>query len=202
MVWLIGGSLVFGAVRSGYTTSHAISELGQQGSTNAVAWNLVGFGGSALLFALYSTAILAVFGGGWLFRLTVVQAVAIAAGGVFSCDPGCPAVMHTPQGWLHTVSGLTFFATTVIVPLIAWTTFRRQPNWRPLARFSLAMGIALIALFVAGPTLFGQEQIGQWQRLTLAVTFVWAVVVGYRLFVTLRAAGVGRTALETDPGYL
>jgi len=44
-VWFLGGSLVFGALRPGYDMGHAISELGQQGSTYAVVWNIVGFGG-------------------------------------------------------------------------------------------------------------------------------------------------------------
>jgi hypothetical protein len=186
IVWVIAASVAFGALRPGYSASHAISELGAQGSVNALAWNLIGFGGSAVLYALFATAIAAGFGRGWLFRLTVIEAIALAASGVFSCDPGCPAVMATPQGWLHTVGGLTYFGTATIVPFVAFVTFRRRTEWQSLATFSLVIGVFLAALFIAGPFLFGADRVGIWQRTTFITVFVWAAVVGYRLFGLLR----------------
>lgn len=61
-IWPVGGSVVFGALRQGYDASHAISELGQQGSAYAMVWNVVGFGGSALLYALFAVSIGAALG--------------------------------------------------------------------------------------------------------------------------------------------
>ena len=180
-IWFLGGSLLFGSWRPGYDVSHAISELGQQGSSNAVAWNVVGFGGAALLYALFAVAIAAALGRGWLFRLTALQAVSIAGGGTFGCDPGCPPMMSSWQGWAHTVAGLLYFAVTCIVPLVAWRTFRRRAEWRSLAPASLVAGVVLVGLFLAGPFLFGPELVGIWQRLTLLVAGAWAAAVALRL---------------------
>jgi uncharacterized protein DUF998 len=186
-LWILGGALLFGSWRSGYDANHAISELGQQGSTNAVAWNLVGFGGAAILYALFTGAIGAALGRGWLWRLVAIQAVAIAGGGTFSCDPGCPPVMSSWQGWAHTVAGLTYFAITCIVPLVAWRTFRGRAEWRSLALVSLMTGVALVALFFAGPVIFGQEHVGLWQRLTIAIDGLWSAAVALQLRRVLRS---------------
>lgn len=196
-VWVLGGSVLFGSWRSGYEVGRAISELGQQGSTNAVAWNVVGFGGAAVLYALFAVAIGAELGRGWLFRLSAVQAVSIAAGGMFSCDPGCPPVMSSWQGWAHTVSGLTYFILTCIVPLVAWQVFRRRTGWRSFASISLAAGVVLVALFIAGPILFGTPAlVGYWQRLTLMIAGVWSAAVAVRLY---RRLGSAEEATEMAP---
>jgi hypothetical protein len=184
-IWILSGAVVFGALRSGYDASHAISELGEQGSSNAVAWNITGFGGTALLSAVYSVAIAAVFGRGWLFRLTVLQALGAAGSGLFSCDPGCPPVMVTWQGWVHTVSGLTYFAATCVLPVLAWHTFRRRADFRPLAQVSLMAGVLLIALFFAGPFIFGPDRVGIWQRVTIVLSGAWAAAVALRLWTLL-----------------
>ena len=184
--WLLGGSIAFGALRPGYDATRAISELGEQGYALAVAWNVVGFGGAALLYGLYAVAVGAVFGRGWLFWLTAAQAVTIAGGGLFSCDPGCPPVMSTPQGWLHAAFGLPYFAVTSALPLVAWRVFRSLPDWRPLAPVSLAAGLLLVLLFVAGPFVFGAERVGLYQRTALALAGVWAAAVALRLSERLR----------------
>lgn len=181
VIWPLAGSVVFGALRAGYDASHAISELGAQGSQNAAVWNVVGFGGTGVLYALYSVAIAAEFGHRWLYRLTLVQVVAIVGGGLFSCDPGCPAVMTSWQGWAHSVAGLTYFAVTCVLPLVAWRVFRGRGAWRSLAPISLVAGIVLVGLFLVGPFLFGPERVGIWQRTTLVLVAAWTVVVGLRL---------------------
>jgi uncharacterized protein DUF998 len=184
-IWILSGAVVFGALRSGYDASHAISELGEQGSTNAVAWNVTGFAATALLYAVYSVAVAAVFGRGWLFRLTLLQALAAAGSGLFSCDPGCPPVMVTWQGWVHTVTGLTYFAATCVLPVLAWRTFRRRADLRPLAQVSLVTGVVLIALFFAGPFIFGPDRVGIWQRVTIVLSGAWAAAVALRLWTLL-----------------
>ena len=176
-LWIFAWSIAFGSQRGGYDATHAISELGQQGSANAAAWNVVGFGGSALLYGLFSLAILREFGSSWLFRIAVLQAVALGASGVFSCDPGCPPQMTTWQGWAHTAVGLSYFAVTTVAPLVAWRAFRRRMRWRSRATVSLALGVLLVALFLGGPFIFGADRVGIYQRLTLALTGAWTLVV-------------------------
>lgn len=193
----LGGSVVFGALRPGYNASHAISELGQQGSAYAVVWNVVGFGGSALLYALFGVAIGAALGRGWLFRLVAFQAVSLGASGVFSCDPGCPPMMSSWQGWTHTVVGLAYFAAACVVPLVAWRTFRRSTGWRSLAPVSLVAGVILIGLFFVGPILFGPDLVGFWQRITLAIAGAWTATVALRLWRLPSTVGEGRQ--RSDP---
>ena len=198
-IWILSGAVVFGALRSDYDASHAISELGQQGSTNAVVWNIIGFGGTALLYALYSVAMAAVLGRGWLFRLTVLQALGAAGSGLFSCDPGCPPVMVTWQGWVHTTTGLTYFAATCVLPVLAWDTFRRRADFRPLAQVSLVAGVVLIALFLAGPFVFEPERIGIWQRVTTVLSGAWAAAVALRLGTLLGRDSRGATTTPASP---
>lgn len=179
--WFLGGSVLFGSWRAGYSPTHAISELGEQGGSNALAWNLFGFGGSAVLYLIYVVAILACFGRGWLAWLIVAQGLAIGASGIFSCDPGCPGLMVTPEGWGHTIAGLSYFALVVTLPLVAWPKFRGLAEWRSLAWPSAVVGICLVGLFVVGP-LFGQGGIGIWQRTVLVIAYSWAIVVALRVY--------------------
>lgn len=181
-VWLLAGAAVVGTLRAGYDATHAISELGEQGSQHAVVWNLAGFGVAALLCGLFALAIRDAVGGGWLFRVLALQAGFLGASGVFGCDPGCPPLMTSWQGWAHTVVGLAYFALTWIAPLAAWRTLRSRHEWRSLARVSLAAGVILIGLFFTGPLLFGPALVGVWQRITIATAGVWTTTVALRLW--------------------
>jgi len=189
-VWLLGGSLVFGALRPGYAPLRdAISELGERGAPNALVWNIGGFGIVALLYGLYAIALRAGFGSGWLFRLAVLQAIFIAAGASLDCDPGCPPVPQTTTMLGHMIVGLAYFAITTVLPLVAWQTFRRLPEWRPYARPSLAVGVLLVALFFIGPTL-GQDRVGVWQRVVLVIAYAWQIAVAVHLRALLGRAPV------------
>lgn len=191
-ILLLGGSLLMGGLRPGYNPLRdAISELGEQGAANASLWDLGGFGGSALLYAAYAPAIRAAFGGGWLFRLVVIQALAMAASGVFRCDPGCPPIPQSTSMWGHTISGLTYFAITSVVPFVAWRTFRSRTEWRSLALVSLGVGLLLTLLFFIGPAL-GADRVGVWQRVDLVVAYAWQIAVALRLHAVLGSVGHGR----------
>lgn len=189
-IWLVGGAAIFGSLRAGYDATQAISVLGEQGAAGAVIWNVAGFGTAALLHGLFAMAMRTAVGDGWLFRVVVLQAIFLAGGGTFGCDPGCPPVMSSWQGWAHVVVGLTYFALTCITPLVAWRTFRRLALWERLAPASLAAGVILVALFIAGPILFPPSAVGVWQRITLATAGTWTTLVAIRLW-RLSAAGDG-----------
>lgn len=181
-IWLLGTAALFGSFRAGYDATHAISELGEQGAPGALMWNVAGFGIAALLHVLFALAIRAAIGDGWLFRVGVLQAIFLAGGGTFGCDPGCPPVMSSWQGWVHVFVGLSYFALTCIAPLVAWRAFRRDRSWRRLAPASLVAGLILVALFIAGPVLFPPAAVGVWQRITLATAGSWTTVVAIRLW--------------------
>lgn len=185
-VWLLGGSLFVGSLRTGYDPLRdAISELGEQGAPTALLWNVGGFGVVALLSAAYSFAIRAGLRTRLLFWLAVLQAIFMAAGAYFYCDPGCPPVPETARMVGHIVAGLTYFGITCILPLVAWRTFRRRQEWHAYARPSLAVGVVLIGLFIVGPTL-GQDRVGVWQRATLLIALSWQTAVALRLHTLLR----------------
>jgi hypothetical protein len=185
-IWFLGAVTLFGALRAGYSPDHAGSELGQQGSEYAVAFNIAAFGGGALLYGLFAIAVATYFGRGWLVWLTLGQAATMGSSGVFSCDPGCPQVMVTPVGWGHTAFGLTYFVIAVILPGFAAREFRRRPEWRSFTGMSVITCLALVVLFVLGPTMFGPAHIGLWQRLTLAILGAWSILVALRLHRVLR----------------
>lgn len=190
-IWMLGGSFALGLTRPGYEPLRdAISELGERGAPTAVAWNIAGFGVTALLYAAYAVAMRAGFGLGWLFRLTVLQAVLIGGSALFPCDPGCPPVPETVTMLGHVIVGLSYFAVTATLPLVAWGTFRRRRGWQSYARPSLAVGAILVALFFIGPTL-GQDRVGVWQRSVLLLALSWQAAVALHLRSELAGPGVG-----------
>jgi hypothetical membrane protein len=187
-IWFLGFAFVLGLGRQGYDPLRdALSELGELGATTALIWNVAGFGVAALLYAVYAGAIRSGFGTGLLFALTLLQSVMVAGSAVLSCDPGCPAVPQTPTMLGHIIVGLSYFAITALLPIVAWRTFRRSEHWRALARPSLAVGVVLVMLFLAGPAL-GPDAVGAWQRITLTVAYAWQITVGLRLYALLRRA--------------
>jgi hypothetical protein len=141
----------------------------------------------ALLYAMYSGAIRAAFGGGWVFRLVVIQAIASAGSGVFSCDPGCPPAPVSMSGWLHMV-GLVYFAATALLPFVAWRTFRGRSEFRSLRSVSFGMGVLLTVLFFIGPVVFGADRVGLWQRMFLIPAYAWQIVVALRVHDALNEA--------------
>lgn len=200
-IWLLGGSLIVGLTRPGYEPLRdAISELGEQGAPTALAWNVAGFGGVAILYAVHALAIRAGLGTGWLFRLTALQAAFIAAGAVLACDPGCPAIPATPVMFGHTVVGLAYFAITTLLPVVAWRVFRHLPTWRSYARPSLAVGAILVVLFLVGPAL-GQDRVGALQRIHLLIALSWQAAVALHLHreLTGTPGHSTRPSLATDP---
>ena len=195
--WLFGLSISLGLLRPGYEPLRdAISELGERGAPNALLWNVGGFGVTAALYAAYAIAIRGWFGSGWLFRLTVLQAIFFAASASFNCDAGCPAVPQSGTMLGHIIAGLVCFAITCVLPLVAWRTFRGRWEWASYVQPSLLVGLVLVALFVVGPFL-GQDRVGVWQRSTLAVAYAWQIAVALRLRGLLQRPQPG----STDPGW-
>ena len=189
--WLFGLSISLGLLRPDYEPLRdAISELGERGAPNALFWNVGGFGVIGLLYAVYAIAVRGWSGSGWLFRLTVLQAIFFAASASFNCDPGCPPVPQSGTMLGHMIAGLVCIAVTCVLPLVAWRTFRRRSEWASYGRPSLLVGLVLVALFVVGPVL-GPDRVGVWQRTTLVVAYAWQIAVALRLRGLLQRAATG-----------
>jgi hypothetical protein len=81
---------------------------------------------------------------------------------------------------LHTIVGLTYFAITTVLPLVAWRTLRARADWHSFAWPSLAVGVVLVALFLIGPAL-GVDPVGVRQRVVLLMAYAWQIAVAFRL---------------------
>ena len=197
----IAGPLVFGAValvcaelRPGYShIANFISELGATGTARAEVMNLAGFLPAGCLLLVFgisigvlvprdratiaAAALLATFGTG------------VAASGIFSCDPGCPQSGGTTQNLIHDrIAPFSFLCAIVGSGLLAWR-FRSLPEWRFLSWYSLASsGLALLFLALLAGSLETREITGLWQRLLLAVVFLWCSVDGVQGFRMSRPA--------------
>jgi hypothetical membrane protein len=183
--WILGASLAVGATRPEYNpVRNAISELGATGCESPLLWNVLGFGVTAVLLAIYAALVWEAVGG-WMFGLAAAQATFVAGAGIFRCDAGCPQVSTTTTGWLHTFFGGGFFAMTTVLPFVAWRVMKKKVGLQRLAPASLATGMALAIWFFSGP-LLGHDRVGLWQRVFLLVFAGWqtAVALGLRRVVS------------------
>lgn len=88
----------------------------------------------------------------------------------------------------HLVAGLVTFTSAWLAALVLATRLRRDPEWRPLARYARAAGVALLLLFVAGAALVRpagaplHDWLGLFQWTYLGVWFPFLVALAIRLF--------------------
>lgn len=189
----VAGPVLFAAIvlaaaslRPGYSHVESfISELGATGTAYAALLNYAGFVPAGLMIvalgvalagilprqrlALAAAALVAIFGAG------------VAASGVVSCDPGCPQDGGSLENLLHNrIAPLAFLCLIAGAGLLG-IQFRRLPAWRALSVFSLlTSGCGLLLLVALASSLEARELTGLWQRLLLAVLFLWCAVVGWR----------------------
>jgi hypothetical protein len=107
----------------------------------------------------------------------------VAASGIFSCDPGCPQTGGTIENLIHNAIGpITFLCLSVGAGILG-LRFRHDLAWRGLWVYSLLTAIlGLCFLAALAGSLDARELTGLWQRLLLAVLFLWCAVVGVRAF--------------------
>lgn len=189
----VAGPVLFAAIvlaaaslRPGYSHVESfISELGATGTAYAALLNYAGFVPAGLMIvalgvalagilprqrlALAAAALVAIFGAG------------VAASGVVSCDPGCPQSGGSLENLLHNrIAPLAFLCLIAGAGLLG-IQFRRLPAWRALSVYSLlTSGCGLLLLVALASSLDARELTGHWQRLLLAVLFLWCAVVGWR----------------------
>ena len=180
--------LVLAALRPGYShLQHFISELGVAGTPYAAVMNYAGFVPTGLMLAAFGVALSLALPSGRLIKLAAVLVttfgLGIAASGMLSCDLGCPQGEGSLGNVVHNTIAPVSFLCLIAAMAILGVRFRSVPAWRHLSLFSLlASAAALCLLVVLASSLDSRVLTGLWQRLLLAVLFIWCAIVGLAAF--------------------
>jgi hypothetical membrane protein len=178
--------VVAAALRADYShVASFISELGATGTPYAHLMNYAGFLPGGLLIAGFGVALVRALPRS---RVAILAAIlvtlfgaGVAASGIASCDPGCPQTGGSVENLVHNTIAPIAFVCLIAAAGILGVLFRGDASWRSLSIYSLIsslMGLCLL-LALAG-SLDSREFTGVWQRLLLAVLFLWCAVIGLR----------------------
>lgn len=191
----VAGPVLFAAVVVGAAAlrgnySHLatfISELGATGTPYAALMNYAGFLPAGLMLAGLGVALANVLPRRRLAILATVLVTlfgaGVAASGIASCDPGCPQAGGSVENLVHNRIAPIAFLCLIVGAGILGVHFRGNPSWRSYSIYSLASSLIALGLLAAlASSLDGRELTGLWQRLLLAVLFLWCAVVGLRAF--------------------
>ena len=180
--------IVSAALRVDYShTANFISELGATGTPHADLMNYTGFLPGGLMLAAFGIALAKALPRGHATILAAILVTlfgaGVAASGIASCDPGCPQAGGSVENLIHNRIAPIAFLCLVAGAGILGIYFRRLPAWRPLSLYSLlSSGVALCLLVALASSLDTRELTGLWQRLLLAVLFLWCGVIGVRAY--------------------
>lgn len=184
----VAAVMVAAALRPDYShVANFVSELGATGTTNAALMNYAGFVPAGLMLAAFGVAL-----AGTLPRHRFALAAAalvtsfgcgVAASGFVSCDAGCPQGEGSIENAIHNAIAPIAFLCLIAGTAILGIRFRRLPAWRAFSAYSLLTSVlALFLLVTLASSLDTRELTGLWQRLLLAVLFLWCAVVGVHAF--------------------
>ena len=194
-VLFVGGSLIQGALRTGYDpTKNYVSSLslGPWGWTQILTFIVTAALMGACAIGL-ARGMSPGRGSTWVPRLIGLFAAGVFFAGVFTADPdrnyppgsGAPANGPSPLSWhgfLHIVSAEVMFFSVVAAAVIC--TIRFQEEDRPVWAFYTAVS-ALVILYVLSS--HPPEHIrGIVQRVGLTVTFGWIAAIAARTASQLR----------------
>jgi hypothetical protein len=132
----------------------------------------------------------------------LLMAIGMALSAAFTMDPvGAPA---TTSGQLHELGGFLIFPWIPVAVLSSARRFRRDPEWRSLAKYTLVTGLFCLAAIVfflvfVGPPSWSPRLAsgfrGLVQRLIVFPFFAWMAVIARRAY-----RGSSRPSLATDAG--
>ncbi len=173
-------------MRPGYDQlSQYGSELGT--GPNAIIMN-ANFVVTGLLIIALATGLFASIRRGTMVQigsiLLGVFGTGEVAGGFFPCDPGCPITAQSVSQLTHNVEAVIAFVAIALSPFLISLGLAHEDHWRGYRSYSLVTGLAAIGLFsiFSAASLGYLGYVGLFQRLFLAVTFLWIEVVAIRLF--------------------
>jgi hypothetical membrane protein len=161
------------------------SELGT--GPNAIIMN-TNFVVTGLLIVAFATGLFKnLHGGGWAQTGSILLAVfgtGEVAGGFFPCDPGCPIAAQSLSQRAHNMDAVIAFVAIALAPFIVSLGLNSDDRWRHYRSYSLFTGVLSIGLFlVFSATSLGYlGYVGLFQRLFLAVPFLWIEIVAMKLF--------------------
>jgi hypothetical membrane protein len=194
----VAGPIVFSVVvivsaelRVDYShIANFISELGATGTPYAGLMNFAGFLPGGLMLAAFGVALPRALPRRRVATLAVILVtlfgVGVAASGIASCDPGCPQTAGSVENLVHNRIAPIAFLCLIVAAGILGVLFRGDTAWHPISNYSLVSSIVgLCLLAVLASSLDTRQLTGLWQRLLLAVLFLWCAVVGLRAFRSL-----------------
>lgn len=187
--------IVSAALRVDYShVAHFISELGATGTPFAGLMNYAGFLPGGLMLAAFGVALAKVLPRRRVATLAAILVTLFGAGvaisGIASCDPGCPQTGGSVENLIHNRVAPIAFLCLIAAAGILGALFRGDPAWRSLSIYSLISSLVGLCLLVAlASSLDTRELTGLWQRLLLAVLFLWCAVVCLRVYRHLTSHG-------------
>lgn len=164
-----------------------VSELGATNTPNAALMNYLGFALGGLLILLFGVGLQQILPQHWTMRsasiFVILFGLGIAVSGIISCDAGCPQGEGTIQNIIHNLIGPITLLCLIIAATIFGFGARNFAPWRSLWRYSMftaLMGFTFFAMLAR--SLEPNDPTGLWQRLLLAILFLWCAVLAVRAF--------------------
>ena len=177
--------VVSASLRPDYShLTNFISELGASGTPHAALMNYAGFIPAGLLIAASGVALAAILPRRrlpWISAaLVTLFGLGLAASGAVSCDPGCPRSGGSLESRIHDIIAPVTFLSLIVGAGAFGIYARRDVMWRPLSVYSLLTSAwALCLLIGLAASLETRTLTGLWQRLLLAVLFLWCAFAGW-----------------------
>ncbi|MDX1408660.1 MAG: DUF998 domain-containing protein, partial [Saprospiraceae bacterium] len=141
---------------------------------------------AGVLIAVFGTTLFRKLTGGALARigafLVLLFGVGMVVVGFFSCEQNCMN-RGSVEGALHDNISAAMFLAAIIGLILIGTSLRRTSATRMHGSYALLSGIGMaVALALMIQSFESQQLTGLWQRLYLAILFVWMALTGFRLF--------------------
>jgi hypothetical protein len=162
----------------------------------------IGFLFIGLLVEIFTAGLLFNVKGTWGFHLSIGLLVffgfAMLIIGAFRTDPVGAA--RTIEGRIHGLAATSAFWIFPAALLAITPSFRKDPNWRGIFRYTMVAGILAVPLVITLGVLKDDiSWFGLLERIVVANMIIWVEVAAVRLlFLSFKR---GRPALDSEKGH-